>query len=178
MATPATLALLSLDRRPSLLPAAAIGSVVLMVVAIYLLPIWGGIAWLWYRAWSGRPVRADVSQARAVARIGVGFLMAAAILALFVHVDPVCSQQLADGTTQSIDAAARGYATGWAFSNGTTSVSSTTGSGDVVGESCTSNTIVTGEALASLLITALVLEVGRRWPQGVLAAPNHSVVAG
>lgn len=178
LAAPPTLALLSLDRRPSLLPGAAIAILVPSLIVFELAPIWLAVALLWYWGWNRRPVRAEISRSRAAARVGLGFLMAAAIFALFIHLDPVCTQQLADGTTQSIDAATRGYSTGWAFGNGTTSVSSSEEGADVVGEWCTSNTIVPGEALASLLITAVVLEIGRRWPQGVLATPRQRAVVG
>ena len=167
LATPPTLALLSLDRRPSLLPGATIAIVVPALIVFELAPIWLVIALLWSRAWSRRPVRAEVSRTRAAARVGLGFLVAAAILALFVHVDPVCTQQLADGTTRSVDATSRGMATGWAFGIGSySSTSSDSGGIDVVSETCNSDTIVLGEALASLLITGLAVEVGRRWPQG------------
>jgi hypothetical protein len=168
LALPATLALLSLDGRPTLLPGAIITTLVPCLVVIELAPIWLVIAFVWYRAWTKRPVRAEVSTLRGAARVGLGFLMAASILALFIHVDPVCSQRLADGTSRSVDAASRGYATGWAFGNGTTSSTGFEASGsDVVAETCSSDTIVLGEALLSLLITGLAVEVGRRWPRGV-----------
>lgn len=182
LATPATLALLSLDRRPTLVPAAAVGALVSGIVTLWLLPIWLAVAWLWYRAWSGRPVRATISQARSAAVIGLGALTAVSMLALFAHVDPACTQRLADGTERSIDPATRGFDTGWAFTAlGTTSgsssssLSSTGAAGtEVVEETCTSNTVVVGEALVSLGVTALILETGRRWPQGINAgAPRN-----
>ncbi|MCP4308405.1 MAG: hypothetical protein GY788_26700 [bacterium] len=178
MAEPATLALLSLDRRPSLLPAAAIGALATSVIALWLLPIWLAIAFVWYRAWTGRPVPAKVSQKWAIKRVGLGFLMAASILALFVHLDPACTQRLTDGSTRSVDVASRGFSSGWVFGAGTTTSSGSYSSGpDVAGESCTSDTIVLGEALASLMITALVLETGRRWPQGTHSAAALSTLA-
>jgi hypothetical protein len=168
LAAPPTLALLSLDRRPTLLPGAAIAMLVPSVVVFELAPIWLVIVLLWYRAWRRRPIRAEVSLPRAAARVGLGFLVAASILALFVHVDPVCTQRLVDGTTRSVDAATRGMTTGWAFGSGTSYGTATNEEGsDVASETCTSDTIVLGEALASLLITGLAVEVGRRWPQGI-----------
>ena len=168
LAVPPTLALLSLDRRPTLLPAAAIAILVPALIVFELAPVWLAVGLLWYRAWVRRPVRAEVSRSRAAARIGLGFLVATAILALFVHLDPVCTEYLVDGTTRTVDATTRGYSTGWAFGSGTYS---TTGGyetqGDVISETCSSNTIVLGEALASLLISGLALEIGRRWPKGV-----------
>jgi hypothetical protein len=162
------LAFLSLDRRPTLLPAAAIGALALSIVAVWLLPVWLGMTYLWYRAWVGRPVRADVSRRRAAARVGLGFLIVAAILVLFVHLDPACTQRLTDGTTRSIEASSRGFDTGWVFSSGnrTSSGTSVVDAG-VAEETCSSDTIVVAEALASLAITGLVFELGRRWPQGV-----------
>ncbi len=175
LATPATLAVLSLDRRPSLLPAAAIGALATSVVALWLLPIWLATTFLWYRAWTERPVRVQLSQRRAAGRIGLGFLMAASILALFVHLDPACTQRLTNGTTRTVDVATRGFDSGWVFGSGnnTSSGSYSTGA-DVAGEACTSDTIVLGEALASLLITASVLGVGRRWPQGTQTVTEPS----
>jgi len=176
LATPATLALLSLDRRPSLLPAAAIGVLATSVVALFLLPIWLAVAFLWYRAWTVRPVAAKMSRWWAAGRIGLGFLMAASILVLFVHLDPACTQHLTDGTTRSVDASSRGFTTGWIFGDGTTSSSGTfTSDNDVASETCTSDTIVLGEALASLAITGLVLAVGFRWPQGVHTETRSTV---
>jgi len=172
LATPATLALLSLDRRPTLLPAAALTALVTVMVGAVVLPVALATAFIWYRAWAERPVAAATSTVRKSAHFGLAFLLLAATLTLFVHVDPVCVQRLTDGTERSVDAASRGLTTGWAFGSvgttGTTSSSSI--SGDVAEEVCTSNTIVLGEALASLALTAIVLESGRRWPQGLRMA--------
>jgi hypothetical protein len=179
MATPATLALLSLDRRPTLLPAAAIGAVVTSIIEPTLIVVGIPVAVLWYQAWTLRPVRAEVSRSRAAARVGLGFLMVASVLALFVHLDPVCTQRLADGTTRSVDETSSGLTTGWALGGGTTATSSSGSSVEgVTEESCQSDTIVLGEALASLAITGLVIEIGRRWPRGTRSAATRRAVAG
>jgi hypothetical protein len=167
LASPATLALLSLDRRPTLLPAAAIAAVVTVPVASVLLPIGLITAFMWYRAWTERPVPATTSTRRAAMRVGLGFVLLAAILTLSAHVDPACTQRLTDGTERSVDAASRGFDTGWAFNAGGTTSGSMSIGPDASEETCTSDTVVVGEALVSLLLTALVLEAGRRWPEGL-----------
>ncbi len=170
LATPATLATLSLDRRPTLLPAAAIAAVVTTVAATVLLPFALITAFIWYRAWTERPVAATTSATRKVARLGLGLMLLISMLTLFVHVDPVCIQRLADGTERRVEATSRGFDSGWAFGSvGTTSSHSSIGV-DVPEEVCTSDTIVLGEALASLALIAIVLEMGRRWPQGLRTA--------
>lgn len=166
-ATPSTLALLSLDRRPSLLPAATVAQVAVGLLAYVLLPLWIVVGVLWHRAWRGRVVRADVSKARAAARVGMGALVAASILVLFVHVDPVCTQTLNDGSVQSIDPATRGLQSGWTFSTGNSTVATSSLGAEIAEERCSSNSIVVGEALASLVIIAATIELGRRWPRGV-----------
>lgn len=165
-ATPPTLALLSLDRRPSLLPAATIALIPIALLAYVLLPGFVLIGLLWHRSWRLRVVRSGVSRARGAARIGLAALVAASVLVLFVHVDPVCTQTLADGTTQSVDPATRGLDTGWAFGLGTTTVSGSSIGADVTEERCASDSVVAGEALASLLFVGATIELGRRWPQG------------
>ena len=176
LATPATLAALSLDQRPTLLPAAAITALLTAIVAAVLLPVALITAFIWYRAWMERPVPAVTTVARSAARIGLGFLLLTAMLALFVHVDPVCTQTLTDGTERSVDPASRGYTTGWALGFVETHSSMSSISQGVAEEICTSDTVVLGEALASLALTALVLETGRRWPKGVRS--QHTVEPG
>ncbi len=169
LAAPATLATLSLDRRPTLLPAAALTALVTVIVTAVALPVAIATAFIWYRAWTERPVAAATSAVRKAAHFGLAFLLLAAMLTLFVHVDPVCVQRLTDGTERSVDPASRGLTTGWAFGSFGTSSTSSIGV-DVAEEVCTSDTVVLGEALASLALTAIVLEAGRRWPQGLRKA--------
>jgi hypothetical protein len=167
LATPATLAALSLDRRPTLLPAAAIAAAVTSFIASVMLPVGLITAFIWYRAWAARPVPAPTSRTRAAARVGLGLLVLTSMLSLFIHVDPVCIQRLTDGSERTVDAASRGFNSGWAFGIVQTQSGSSSSGIDVAEEICTSNTVVLGEAGASLTLTALVLALGFRWPQGV-----------
>ena len=179
MAMPSTLALLSLDRRPTLLPAAAIGAVAVSVVSSILLPVWLLVAFLWYRASTRRAVPLRVSRRRALARVGLGLLVLVSVLVLFAHRDPACVQYLTDGTTRSANTAERGLTSGWALSGGGTSVgsSSSTGADNVSEEICTSDTITIPESLISLTLTAAIFECGRRWPRGTSSEPVQSGLA-
>ena len=97
---------------------------------------------------------------------------------LFVHVDPVCIQTTADGTVRSVDPSTRGLSTGWTFGTGTTSSSSSFASSPGVEEEhCSSDSIVVGEALASLLIVGATIELGRRWPRGAAVRPGMATRA-
>jgi hypothetical protein len=169
LAVPPTLALVSLDRRPTLLPAAMLGLIASGLFSGLLGPVWLFVAYLAYRGWSARPVRAVTPRSLRLARIGVAAGVFASLLVLFVHVDPVCTQRLADGSVVSVDASTRGLGTGWAFNGGVTTTASSSGElgASIVSETCTSDTIVVGEALASMMVAGLLVLAGLRWPRGV-----------
>jgi len=168
---PAVFAWLSLDRRPSLLPAAAMGGIVSGFLSSILLVLWVFPVWMWVRAWNQRPVPSEAPLVWRLARVGLAGLVAVSFLTLFVHIDPVCRQTMADGTTVEVDAADRGLRTGWTLGLGTTSSTGSSGElgGGVVSETCESDRIVIGEALASLGIAAAAAGVATRWPQGTTA---------
>lgn len=176
---PAVFAWLSLDRRPSLLPAAAFAGVVSALLSSILVVLWIYPLYVWFRAWGDRPVAAAVPLSSRLGQIGLAVAVMASFLVLFVHVDPSCRQTLSDGSTVEVDAGERGFDSGWTFGLGTTSSSSSSGvlSGDVVAETCDSDRIVLGEALASLAMVSGVTAVAWRWPQGTMAGQSEDAVA-
>jgi hypothetical protein len=164
-----TLALISLDRRPTLLPAASMTAVALGVIELTLLPIWLLLALAWWWAHSRRPVRVEVSRARWWARVALALGVVLAVFALYAHMDPRCTETLADGTVREVDPADKGFAPGWRFGSVESSGESS-GEGEpggVVASSCTSDTITWGEALASILISLGVVGTAMRWPVNV-----------
>lgn len=167
IALPPTIAWLSLDRRPGLLPAAALAAVMVGFGASVFMPIFLIVAFLWGRAWWGRPVPVETSRPLWWARVALALGAFVALFMLFVHIDPVCTQTMADGSTVSIDAGSRGFQSGWRFATATTSFSQSTSGpvgAEVVSETCSSDEIVAGESLASLVVSALVVALATRWP--------------
>ncbi len=167
---PAVFAWLSLDRRPSLLPAAALGGVLSAFLSSVLFVLWLYPVWVWVRAWNERPVRARLPVGWRLLRLGLAAMVIGSFLPLFAHLDPACRQTLADGTTIEVDAAERGFGTGWTFGLGTTSTFSSSArlDPDVVSETCVSDQIVLGEAVASLAVAAGASILASRWPQGAM----------
>ena len=166
---PAVLAWLSLDRRPSLLPAATYAAVVSGFLSSVFLPFWLVVAWLWYRAWNSRPVVVSSAGWMPVARVGLAAMVLVSFVALFVHRDPQCSEVLSDGTVREVDPATRGFTTGWTVGVGSSSTSSSnmnTVEGDVVSSSCESDRIVAGEALVSMTLAGMTIASAGRWPIG------------
>jgi len=175
---PAVFAWLSLDRRPSLLPAAAMAGVVSALLSSILLVLWIYPVYAWFRAWNDRPVRASVPPRWRLARIGLAVGVVAAFLALFAHVDPVCRQTRADGSTVQVSAEERGFASGWIVGFGSSSTSSSSVlTGDVVAETCESDRVVIGEAFASLAVSGAVAALAWRWPQGTAPGQSEDVIA-
>lgn len=172
---PAGFAWLSLDRRPGLLPMAAIAALILGVASIVLFAPWLIAAIIWLVAARGRPRDTRSGWRPAAHRVGLVLLAVAAFAVLFVHTDPFCTETLRDGTVNAVDAGSHGFGTGWSF-NLTTSGSSSSGAGpDVASTFCTSDRIVAGEALASLGISAVALALARRWPaNSTPTVPPHS----
>jgi hypothetical protein len=156
-----TLALLGLDRRPSLTSAAIMSAVLTGVVLLTSLVglVYLVMAILWYLAGQRRP-RPPVSPAWASwAR---PLLAAATILPLVVmmiHHDPRCEiTDAAGNVTVTSDA---GFPTEWGWSFGSTGTSTSDGSGS---KSCTSDTTQPWEALLSMVVSAGVVTVASRWP--------------
>jgi hypothetical protein len=161
-AIPPVIAWISLDRRPELLGAAGFSALVVSVIGIITLPVGVLAALLWRRGAERRPE----GRYRIWRRLSFPVLAVLAVLALFVHVDPACTETYADGTTVAVDPAERGFGTGWSLSLGgsVSSSGASSSSPDVVASSCASDTIVVGEALASLAVSAAAFTLAVRWP--------------
>ncbi len=164
-----TLALISLDRRPTLLPAASMSAVALGVIELTLLPLWLLLALIWWWAHNRRPVKVEVSRPLWWARVAMALGVVLAVFALFVHLDPRCTETMGDGTVQEVDPADRGFESGWRFGSGGSSeeISGEGGPGGPVASSCTSDTIVWGEAIASILISMGVIGAALSWPVNI-----------
>lgn len=161
-----TMALLSLDRRPSLLPAASLIAMLMGVVELTLLPFWLLLALVWGRAHNRRPMKAEVSRSRWWGRAAMAFGVVLSVFVLFVHLDPYCTETMADGTVRQVDPVDRGMSSGWRFGSTTSQGTDTSQSGfdGPVSSRCISDTIVWGEALASLLLSLTVVGAALRWP--------------
>jgi hypothetical protein len=163
LAIPPSLAVTSLDRRPSLLAVAAMGAVlqgVILITSIGLLELVPAI--LWYLAARRR-------QREAVAPRGAFWirpLLAAAtlipLLVLLVHLDPLCTVTAPDGSVARtyVEDGAR---TGLSFQLG--GMTSTSGSGGGETTTCTTDIIVGWEAAASVALSGLyVALIVTFWP--------------
>lgn len=161
LAIPSVWALLSLDRRPSLLPAAIGGALVVAALEMFglLPPIHLVVALLF---WLGHRRRPALPAPVAVWKRP---LMAAALLlpslVMGSHPDPVCTTVAADGTeTTTADQGAPGWRLGLAGSSVETSTTGPNG----VETTCTPDTTVWWEGLAGLLASLAVAAPGVRWP--------------
>jgi hypothetical protein len=173
-----------LDRRPGLLPAASLIAMLMGVVDLTLLPFWLLLALGWGWAHNRRPVKAEVSRPLWWGRVAMAFGVVLSVFVLFVHLDPYCTETMADGTVRQIDPADKGMSSGWRFGSTTSIGTDTSQSGfdRPVSSRCISDTIVWGEAVASLLMSITVVGAARHWPinsdrrsaPGVTAAPNVS----
>lgn len=165
IALPAVFALLSLDGRPSLLVGAVMAALVSGVLSLVLLPAWLVVAIIW--GWVAKARPRPVAEPR-WAWFGRPLLAAAVavpIVLMFSHLDPVCTIDYADGRVEQIDAATRGYTTGWRLGAGSTFTSSDSGS-DITAETCSSDTVVWWEAALSLLATSGIVVAAFQWPTG------------
>lgn len=169
LSVPSIFAFLSLDRRPSLLTAATMSAVlagVFLIMAgigfIYFL-----VATVWYFANGRRPRPAAAPSWATWARPLLAAATLVPLIVLVAHLDPECTVTSADGTVTS--APADDYPSGWSLGMGT---SWTGESGDGTAKSCTSNTIVPWEAMASLGASAGLVWVGTRWPTAADLEPK------
>lgn len=161
LSIPSTVALLALDRRPSLMTAAIMSAVFTGVLLLTSLVGLGYVvmAILWYLAGQRRPRSPDAPVWASWAR---PLLAAATILPLIVmmiHADPRCTTTDADGNVTVTSETE--FPTGWRWSFGASGTTTSDGDGSV---SCTSDTTQPWEALASMGVTAGVVFTAWRWP--------------
>jgi hypothetical protein len=164
---PATLALIALDRRPSLLPAAWMAAIVAGATVLESAPVWIVVAVIWARIASSRPrppaERRWMSWGRPLLAAG----LFVPVMLLMIHTDPVCTATYADGHVESLDPATRGFSEGWRFplawSQSNIGSESTSGPSSV-SEECSSDTVVWWEAVVSVMASGLVVYLALRWP--------------
>lgn len=165
---PATLALLSLNQRPSLLTVAWMAALVAAFAVIELSPVWIAIAIAWGFASRSRPRPAVEARWMTWGRPLLALMVIVPVFVLFIHLDPVCTRTYADGRTESVSAASQGFQTGWQFGNSYSTNSGSSSSSplgvDSVSEDCSSNTVVWWEALLSIAASAAVVGAATRWP--------------
>ena len=171
---PATLALLSLNRRPSLLTAAWMAALASAVIVIELSPVWIVIAVAWGIASRSRPRPAPDARWMTWGRPLLAVATVVPVFVLFMHLDPVCTTTYSDGRTEVVDASTRGFQSGWQFPGSTysggiqSSTQAVDGSAvagpDLVSEQCDSDTVVWWEALISVATSASILGWASRWP--------------
>lgn len=160
LTAPPTTALLSQPTRPlMLLPAGLMGlfgiSGALSILGLPLVAL--GLIWIWGYAKLTSPGR----WVNKVAMIFLPVLWLGATTALWIHVDPVCEQRLRDGSIIQVDPFVRGFDSGWTWEVSSSSISSSTISGDVVSETCTSNAVVAWEGLSAIGLCAGVVVLAR-----------------
>lgn len=166
---PAAFALVSLERRPSLLPAAVFAAAAIAVAVPEFLPVWllAGGAWILAirnrprplleprRVWLGRPLLAVT--------------VIVPLILLFGHADPACTLMTEDGRVEEVDPATRGLNSGWRWGLPGSSISissfgSSTGEGPTEVEECSSDRVLPWESLASLTASGLIVGLAFRWP--------------
>ena len=162
-AIPPSLAVLSLDRRPSLLTlasmAALIQGVLLIADVVGLLMFIPAI--LWYLAGRRRPRPVMTPRGTTWKRPLLALASIVPLLALTMHLDPICTITGEDGALIR-EYENEGAPTGWSLQLATTSSGSTSG-GETT--TCSTNSIATWEPVVSLLLTATyIVVVGLRWP--------------
>lgn len=162
---PATMAVVSLDRRPSLLPVAWMAALVGAFLIITASPVWIVVALAWAFAGRSRPRPARDTRWMRWARPLLAIAVALPVYVMSTHLDPACTSTFADGHTEAVDPARRGFETGWLFGRTmSSSTQTTTGGPDVVEENCASDTVVWWEALASILASSAIVGAALRWP--------------
>jgi hypothetical protein len=170
LSIPSTVAVLALDRRPSLLTVATMSAVFTGVLLLTSLVGLGYVvmAILLYLAGQRRPRPPAVPVWATWAR---PLLAAATILPLIVmmiHTDPRCTMTDADGNVTVISDTE--FPTGWRWSFGSSGTTTSDGDGST---SCTSDTTQPWEALASMGVTAAVVFTASKWPTAASLNRDH-----
>jgi hypothetical protein len=164
-AVPPTLAWFSLDRRPSLLPAASWAAAVIAVVGLFqafIPPVHLVPAMLWYLAHRRRPRRLTTSSARRIGAVLLGLSIALPMTLQAVHLDPVCVDTTDDGrvlVTRDDTAPA-----GWGLGGAIIGTSSSGGGADEQQRTCWNDSVLWWEAAAAAASAITIVIVGFRWP--------------
>jgi hypothetical protein len=172
LSIPSTMALLSLDRRPSLRTTAAMSA---LFPAFLLLGAGFGLVYvvvaiLWYLAGQKRPRPAASPEWAFWARPLLAAAIVLPMFALTVHRDPQCTVTAADGTVTVTEETP--YPTGWSF--GLTTTTGTTSSTGTETKSCVSDMTVWWEASLSILLSAGIITLAWQWPTAsALEGPDH-----
>lgn len=163
LSIPATMAVYSLDRRPSLLTAASMAALIQALVTLssvglllMVLPILWSIA-------NGRRPRPAIAPGWATwGRPALALVAVLPLLVMYLHQDPMCTVRDADGnviSSQVGDSASSGF--GFQQLGGST-LSSSSSSG--VTTACSSDTVQPWEAALSLSLSVVIIWLVRRWP--------------
>lgn len=158
---PASVALLSLDRRPSLLTLASMSA---LVQGVILFTSGGVVLWVsaivWYVAAQRRPRPALDPRGSAWIRPLLAISTVLPVLVMFIHLDPTCTVTTPDGVIRTYED--EDAAKGWSLQLGSSSETSTA---DGETTTCTTNIVVPWEAIASIaLSSAFIVLIWQRWP--------------
>jgi len=159
MAVSPTLALLALRGRTALfLPAALIAfaqSPILYFLGVILIVA----AFIWI--WAFLRLGSELGFVRTLSAVlAVGVLWIAAAAALFIHIDPVCVEWLADGTVRSVSASDQGFTSGWVWNQPNTITGESFGAADVVRSACSSDILTPIEAVVALALSLSAVGAG------------------
>lgn len=164
LSIPATMALYSLDRRPSLLTAAGMAALlqgfVLLSSAVGLLNV--VVVILWYLGSQRRPRGAAKPKWATWVRPLLGLAAILPLFVMFIHLDPRCTSTDRQGNVSVVEAV--GFTSGWRFftSEGTTGSSSETS--DNISTYCSSDVVQPWEAGVSIVLSIAMISLISRWP--------------
>jgi hypothetical protein len=169
MALPAAFALVSLERRPALLPAAVFAAAVIGVTIPEFLPVWLVAGGAWIFAIRNRPRPLPEPRWVWLGRPLLAVTVIVPLILLFGHADPACTLAINDGRVEQVDPAVRGLDSGWRWGLPRSSISvssfaSSTSEGTTEVEECSSDRVMPWEALASLTASGLIIALAVRWP--------------
>jgi hypothetical protein len=158
---PPTIALLSLDRRPSLLNVA-------IMAAVFQGVVLGPVGWilfivavLWVFAVRQRPTIAPTPKGSSVWRPLLAAATVLPLVVMFSHLDPVCTITDSEGRVSEVEA--DNFPQGWRwFGLGSITTESSTG-GDFTSRRCVSDTVQSWEAALSIALSAGIAGVALRW---------------
>ena len=169
LALPAAFALVSLQRRPSLLPAAVFAAAVIGVAVPEFLPVWLLAGGAWILAIRHRPRPLPEPRWVRFGRPLIAVTVIVPLVLLFGHADPACTLTTEDGRVEQVDPALRGLDSEWRWglpgsSINVSSFGSSTFEGTTEVEECSSDRVLPWEALTSLTASGLIIGLAFRWP--------------